>query len=116
LASATLKLPDAMQKIIRSMIDWAKRHREGETALDLNSLGLINQGAVDAERIITTTVDSKDVVSEELVKKAIFFEGATASMEECINDLHSTFRQIESKANEHGGPSKPKAIYVCKTN
>src|SRR5690606_15706637 len=49
-------------------------------------------------------------------KKAIQFDGSTAPMEKCLDDLHRRLELIDEEIAQRGLGFKPKAIYVCKTN
>lgn len=116
LASATLKLPASFNKAviqpIRLWVDEAAQ--DGKVFTDLGAVD--NSGNPDAQRFVTTAVDSKKVVSAQLVKKAIQFDGTTAPMEKCLDDLHKRLGLIEDEIESCGFGFKPKAIYVCKTN
>lgn len=116
LASATLKLPANFNKAvihpIRLWVDEASEDSKAFGELGAND----DSGAPDAQRFITTAVDSAKVVGAELVKKAIQFDGTTAPMEKCLDDLHDRLALIEAEIASRGLGFKPKAIYVCKTN
>lgn len=116
LASATLKLPANFHKtIIQPIKLWVE-----EASSDVKyfeTLDAVNpDGTPDAQRFITTAVDSEKVVNAELVKKVIQFDGTTAPMEKCLDDLHKRFSLIESEIKTRSLGFNPKAIYVCKTN
>lgn len=116
LASATLKLPSNFNKaVIQPIRLWVEEASDDAKAFA--ELGAIDDhGAPDAQRFVTTAVDSAKVVTAELVKKAIQFEGTTAPMEKCLDDLHKRLSLIDTEIASRGLGFKPKAIYVCKTN
>lgn len=116
LASATLKLPSNFHKaVIQPIKLWVDEASDDVEAF--NALGATDRdGAPDAQRFVTTAVDSEKVVNAELVKKAIQFDGTTATMEKCLDDLHKRLDLIDSEIEARGLGFKPKAIYVCKTN
>lgn len=96
-ASATLKYPAEFERNVRNPFNnWAMDYMKDELAP------------------LTTQVDSKAVVAEGLVKRNIHFDGTTANMEKCLDDLLSTFSYLEKEAAYHG--ITPKSIYVCNTN
>lgn len=115
LASATLKLPANFQKsVIQPIKLWVE---ETENSEPFAALGAVNDhGEVEAERFITTAVSSDKVVLAELVKKAIQFDGTTAAMERCLDDLMTRMVVLSGEIADRGLSFKPKAIYVCKTN
>ena len=116
LASATLKLPDNFNKsVIRYIKQWVEDETDDAQALE--ELGALNdQGKPDAQRFITTAVSSDKVVEAQLVKKAIQFDGTTAPMEKCLDDLMTRLDILNNEITNRGLVIKPKAIYVCKTN
>lgn len=115
LASATLKLPASFHKtVIRHITGWAEELEDTKTLAKLEALD--EQGKPDAQRFITTAIKSDKVVEAELVKKAIQFDGTTATMEKCLDDLFSRLRFVEEEIRVRNIGFKPKAIYVCKTN
>ncbi len=73
-------------------------------------------GNVEPELFITTAVSSDKVVLAQLVKKAIQFDGTTAAMETCLDELIARLGVINGEIAQRGLNFKPKAIYVCKTN
>ena len=93
-ASATLRLPSAILKIIDDLKD----------AL----------GWADAD--LTTYVSSKAVVESGLVKRRVLLGGYQAQMEETIDDLLADLARTDKAADDLGVALTPKAIYVCKTN
>lgn len=116
LASATMKLPANFNKTVLNPIRLWVEETSGEDAY-FKSLGALGEdGAPDFEKFITITVDSAKVVEAQLVKKAIQFDGTTAAMESCLDDLHARLKILESEIDSRGLGFKPKAIYVCKTN
>lgn len=115
LASATLRLPDSFNKsVIQHLVGWF------EELTDKASLGALqaldDSGRQDPQRFITTSVRSKIVVDAQLVKKAVQFDGTTAPMEKCLDELMGRYQQISTEIDARGLGFKPKAIYVCKTN
>lgn len=115
LASATLKLPANFQKsVIQPIKLWVEEIADPKP---FEILGAISeQGTLEAERFITTAVSSERVIDAQLVKKAIQFDGTTAPMERCLDDLMKRMSIIESEIKSRGLGFSPKAIYVCKTN
>lgn len=116
LASATLKLPDSFNKsIIQHIKLWVDD--SGSDAATFKALSAVDsQGKPDANAFITTAVDSEKVVDAQLVKKAIQFDGTTATMERCLDDLSTRMGVLQEEIDARGLGFKPKAIYVCKTN
>lgn len=116
LASATLKLPSNFNKtVIQPIKLWVDD--ASDDVIAFKALGAIDEdGAPDAQRFVTSAVSSEKVVQAQLVKKAIQFDGSTAPMEKCLDDLHRRFNLIEEEIATRGLGFKPKAIYVCKTN
>lgn len=116
LASATMKLPESFNKsVIQHIVLWVA-DAAGEVDA-FKELKAINQSDhPEVERFITTAVDSARVVDAELVKKAIQFDGTTAPMERCLDDLTSRLTTLQEEIDARGLGFRPKAIYVCKTN
>ena len=116
LASATLKLPESFNKsVIQHIKLWVDD--AGEDAEAFKALRAVaDDGTPDVQRFITTAVDSAKVVDAELVKKAIQFDGTTATMERCLDELSKRLQLIQGEINAQGLGIRPKAIYVCKTN
>ncbi|MGD0399188.1 MAG: DEAD/DEAH box helicase family protein [Syntrophobacteraceae bacterium] len=115
LASATLKLPANFQKsVIQPIRLWVEESADQEAFADLQAVN--ENGDAEAERFITTAVSSEKVVDAELVKKAIQFDGTTATMERCIDDLMKRLTILNNEIVARSLGFKPKAIYVCKTN
>jgi type III restriction enzyme len=116
MASATLKLPANFHKsVVQHVKLWVEEAAEDVKVFD--QLGAINeQGEPDAQRFITTAVSSEKVVDAQLVKKAIQFDGTTAPMEKCLDDLTSRLNVLNEEIKSRGLSVRPKAIYVCKTN
>lgn len=80
-------------------------------------LGAVDEdGKPETERFITTAVSSEKVVTSQLVKKAIQFDGTTAAMEQCLDDLSARMAILQAEITQRGLNIRPKAIYVCKTN
>lgn len=115
LASATLKLPANFQKsVIQPIKLWVEEADDSTPFIALNAAG--ENGTPEAERFITTAVSSDKVVIAQLVKKAIQFDGTTAPMERCLDDLMKRMDVLNAEISDRGLGFKPKAIYVCKTN
>ena len=115
LASATLKLPANFQKsLIQPIKLWVE---ESEVPDPFAALAAVDEnGRPEAERFITTAVSSEKVVAAQLVKKAIQFDGTTAPMESCLDDLIHRLELLNQEIVLRGLDFKPKAIYVCRTN
>ncbi len=116
LASATLKLPLNFQKsVIQPITLWVE-----ETSAEVESFKALqavdSAGVPEAEQFTTTAVLSAKVVEAELVKKAIQFDGTTAAMESCLDDLIGRLTLLQTEISARSLGFKPKAIYVCKTN
>lgn len=115
LASATLKLPSNFNKsVIRHITGWAEEVEDADAFAKLQALD--NHGKSDPQRFITTSIRSDKVVDAQLVKRAIQFDGTTAPMEKCLDDLMGRMSLIEEEIKAQGLGFKPKAIYICKTN
>lgn len=115
LASATLKLPTKFQKsVIQHIKSWVEEVEDSDSFASLKATN--GHGQPEAERFITTAVSSKDVVEAQLVKKAIQFDGTTAPMEQCLDDLMVRMKTLNKEIANRSLGFKPKAIYVCKTN
>ncbi|NYE28544.1 type III restriction enzyme [Rhodanobacter sp. K2T2] len=116
LASATLQLPANFAKAVRNpVVDWVNEC-QGSPAPFKAVMALDEAGAVDPHLFVTTTVDSNAVVLAELIKTAIQFDGTTAPMERCLDELHHRLGLIQQDIDARGLDFKPKAIYICKTN
>jgi type III restriction enzyme len=115
LASATLKLPNSFNKsVIQHLVGWFDELTDKAAFAALQAFD--DSGRQDPQRYITTSVRSEKVVDAQLVKKAVQFDGSTAPMEKCIDDLMGRYEQIATEIDVRGLGFKPKAIYVCKTN
>lgn len=115
LASATMKLPAKFQRsVIQHIKSWVEEAVDSDSFTALKASN--EHGQPEAERFITTAVNSKDVVEAQLVKKAIQFDGTTAPMERCLDDLMKRMKTINKEISNRSLGFKPKAIYVCKTN
>lgn len=115
LASATLRLPSNLQKsVIQPIRLWVEEASDPQPFVSLKAVD--RNGRPEAEHFITTAVSSDEVVGAQLVKKAIQFDGTTAAMETCLDELITRLTIINGEITERGLHFKPKAIYVCKTN
>jgi len=115
LASATLRLPSNFQKsVVQPIRLWVEEIEDTTSLEPLRALG--SGGKPEAERFVTTAVDSAKVVEAELVKRAIQFDGTTAPMEKCLDELHARMALLDKEIGLRGLNFQPKAIYVCKTN
>lgn len=115
LASATLKLPANFQKsVIQPIQLWFDESNDQEKFAALQAIN--DRGEAEAERFITTAVSSVNVVEAQLVKKAIQFDGTTAPMERCLDDLMNRLTILDAEIAVRSLGFNPKAIYVCKTN
>ena len=115
LSSATLKLPLKFQKsVIQHIQTWVEETDAPDQFKKLKATN--DQGQTEAERFITTVVNSQRVVLSELVKKAIQFDGTTAPMEHCLDDLIKRMKVLTKEIQARSLGFKPKAIYVCRTN
>jgi type III restriction enzyme len=116
LASATLQLPANFAKNVRNpVVDWVNECQASPAGFDKVKAVDAN-GVPDPHLFVTTTVDSNAVVKAELIKTAIQFDGTTAPMERCLDELHHRLQLIQRDIAARGLSFKPKAIYVCKTN
>lgn len=117
LASATPKLTENFSKsVLRHIKTWLDDIEDDELPAFETLHGLDEKGKPDLNAFITTAVDSEQVVDAELVKCAIQFDGTTATMERCLDELSERLVSIEGEIKAKGLSIKPKAIYVCKTN
>ncbi len=117
LASATLKLPDSFnQTVIQHIRLWVQDAASDKASFA--ALGAVdpNTGKPDVQRFTTTSVPSDKVVDAELVKRAVQFDGTTAPMERCLDDLYARLDLLQEEIDARGLSFTPKAIYVCKTN
>lgn len=92
-ASATMKLPAALAKVID----------------DLKSAGWDDESLV-------TSIDPKDVVETGLIKRNVLMGGYKSAMETTIDDLLDDMEQTRADAQALAASVEPKAIYVSKTN
>lgn len=115
LASATLKLPANFQKsVIQPIKLWVE---EASDPAPFAALFAVDEGGTaEAERFVTTAVPSAKVIEAELVKRAIQFDGTTATMERSLDDLIERLGVISDEIRARDLGFVPKAIYVCKTN
>lgn len=116
LASATLKLPESFNKSVVQHIKLWVDDAVDEVNAFKGLRAVDEHGRPDVKRFITTAIDSEKIVDAELVKKAIQFDGSTATMERCIDDLVARLEILQEEINLRGLGFKPKAIFVCKTN
>jgi type III restriction enzyme len=118
LASATLKLPDAFSKgVIRPIGDWIDQADSDEDLATFAALAATGKEAKpELGLFITTAAPSDKVVDAQLVKKAIHFDGTTAQMERCLDDLVDRMASLSKEISTLGLPIRPKAIYVSNTN
>lgn len=93
-ASATLRIPPALEKIIERL-----KADKGWSEADL-----------------VTSVKSSEVVKSGLVKKQIMLCGYLTPMEIAINELLTDLEKAEAAASRLGLDFSPKAIYVANTN
>ncbi|MDI9239443.1 DEAD/DEAH box helicase family protein [Lysobacter sp. LF1] len=119
LASATLKLPANFARSVLGPLDtWVEEAgQEVDGAKEFGRLSAVDkEGVPDASAFAITAVDSNAVIKAELIKTSIQFDGTTAPMERCLDDLHDRLRLIEQEIDARALGFTPKAIYVCKTN
>lgn len=119
LASATMKLPVQFNKtVLLPLKNWVDEAAEDDTAVEaFEKLAALNKdGVPDADAFAITLVDSEAVVKAELIKTAIQFDGSTAPMERCLDELFDRLQLIEHEIKARSLGFVPKAIYVCKTN
>ena len=119
LASATMKLPVQFNKtVLLPLKTWVDEAAEEDDAADaFKRLAALNKdGVPDADAFAITLVDSEAVVKAELIKTAIQFDGSTAPMERCLDELFDRLHLIENEIQVRALGFVPKAIYVCKTN
>jgi type III restriction enzyme len=117
LASATLSLPANFSDSVQAQIRLWVTESGDEDAAAFASLGAVDaQGRPDPNRFMTTAVNSGEVVDAGLVKKTIIFDGTTAPMERCVDQLLDRLTGLEDEIDSQGLGFKPKAIYVCRTN
>ncbi|PIM54703.1 hypothetical protein CS062_03570 [Roseateles chitinivorans] len=116
-ASATLKLPESFERdVVRKVQGWFDECSDASLP-QLGALDAIDSsGRTQFAMFASTSVASKEVVEEELIKKAIQFDGTIAPMEQSVDALIDRFRSIEAEIKNQGLFFKPKAIYVSKTN
>lgn len=93
-ASATLRIPEALTKII-DRLQEDKKWREND---------------------LITTVKSATVVKSGLVKKQILLCGYLTPMEIAINELIAEMNKAATTVEKLGLEFRPKAIYVSNTN
>lgn len=119
LASATLKLPANFAKtVLAPQKSWVEEAAEEDSSVErFVQLGAVDdKGVPDGNAFDITAVDSNAVINAELIKTTIQFDGTTAPMERCLDDLHDRFQLIEQEIHARSLGFAPKAIYVCKTN
>ncbi|KLN57520.1 DEAD/DEAH box helicase family protein [Variovorax paradoxus] len=117
LASATLTLPQNFSESVQSQIRLWVTEANDDDLPAFEELGALDaHGRPDPNRFMTTVVNSAAVVDAELVKKTIMFDGTTAPMERCVDQLLDRLAGLEDEIDSLGLGFKPKSIYVCKTN
>ncbi|WP_313224644.1 DEAD/DEAH box helicase family protein [Stutzerimonas nitrititolerans] len=119
LASATLKLPVNFAKtVVFPQEGWVEEASEDAASVarfaELRAVETC--GSPDSNAFAITAVDSNAVIKAELIKTSIQFDGTTAPMERCLDDLCERLQLIEQELNARALGFIPKAIYVCKTN
>lgn len=93
-ASATMKLPAEMEKLINILKE--------------------DKGWNDKDLI--TTVNSGEVVKSGLIKKGIELNGYNTTMEIAVDDMLKKLQELENSIKEEKLNITPKAIYVTNTN
>ena len=68
------------------------------------------------EKLLVTTIDSKDAVNAGLVKEEVHLHLTETHMEYCVDKALATLRELEADCKRLKLDVQPKAIYVCKTN
>ncbi len=119
LASATLKLPANFAKtVLVPQEGWVEEAAdEGDGLERFAKLKAVDKdGKPDANAFAITAVESSAVIDAELIKTSIQFDGTTAPMERCLDDLYDRLQLIEQEIDARALGFVPKAIYVCKTN
>lgn len=118
LASATLRLPENFNKsVVRPFDSWIDQaDSEDDIAAFAKLQALDKEEQPATELFITTSVPSEKVVDSQLVKNSIQFEGTTAQMEFCLDELMTRMESLEAQINTHGLAIRPKAFYVSNTN
>lgn len=118
LASATLRLPESFNKnVVRPFEGWIDQADSGEDSAAFETLKAMDKdGKPAVEQFITTTVPSDKVVDAQLVKKSIHFDGTTAQMEFCLDELVARLESLEAETKTLGLGIRPKAFYVSNTN
>lgn len=116
LASATLRLPEGFSKSVIQRIQLWVDDAEDDVAIFQALSAVDSNGRPNAQQFITTAVDSQAVVEAQLVKRAIQFDGTTAAMETCLDELMARMNVLREEISIRGLSFSPKAIYVCKTN
>lgn len=118
LASATLRLPDNFNKnVVRPFEGWMDEADTSDDLAAFETLKAIGEDGKPAiELFITTRVPSEKVVDAQLVKKAINFDGTTAQMEFCLDELVARLGSLQSEIKTLGLGIRPKAFYVSNTN
>lgn len=82
--------------VIQPIKLWVDQASDDSAAF--KELGTVDdEGNPDAQRFVTTAVSSEKVVQAQLVKKAIQFDGSTAPMEKCLDDLHRRLDLIDEE-------------------
>lgn len=93
-ASATMKLPAEMEKLIN----------------------ILKEDKGWNEKDLITTVNSGEVVKSGLIKKGIELNGYNTTMEIAVDDMLIKLQELENSIKEEKLNITPKAIYVTNTN
>ena len=117
LASATMMLPEGFQKaVVKHILNWVEEVGDTDAEVVAKLKAVDNFGNASPRLFVTTAIPSDKVVDAQLVKRAIQFDGTTAPMERCLDDLMERMDLLQVESDRLGLPVRPKAIYVCKTN
>jgi type III restriction enzyme len=115
LASATMTLPELFQKtVVQHVLTWVEELQDAASLASVKAVA--EDGTPSPALFITTTIPTEKIVNAQLVKQAIHFDGTTAPMERCIDDLCERIAMLGSESRRIGLTVAPKVIYVCKTN
>jgi type III restriction enzyme len=115
LASATPNLPSHFKRtVLQHISGWVEEALSAPEFKQL--LATSESGVASADLFCTTSVENEKVVEAELVKSALHFDGTTAPMEQCLDELLARMGSLKAEIKSLSLDIKPKAIYVCKTN